>query len=123
MRTPYELMAFSILPRARALVAKELLEMGHSQVAVAKLLGVTQPAVSQYLTQNRARRVALLETPAARKRIKQLAKSIAEGKDANKELCLFCEELKSPKSIKSLCSHHREIAEVPENCGLCEVVS
>jgi len=110
------------LPRVRALIAKELLEMGHSQVKVAKMLGVTQPAVSQYLTQNRAKRVDFLETPVTQKRIKGLAKAIAEGKDANCELCVFCEELKS-KNRKALCAFHREIAEIPEGCELCGVVS
>ncbi len=49
MKTGYEIAYLEIMPRFRRAVAKELHAEGTSQMAIAKLLGVTQAAVSKYL--------------------------------------------------------------------------
>jgi len=50
---PYELASKYVAPRVRALVAVKLVrEYGVSQVRVSKLLGVTQPMVSKYLSED-----------------------------------------------------------------------
>lgn len=49
MHPPCELMVESFLPAMRGLVAHDLAKKGFSQSKISKLLGVTQPAVNQYL--------------------------------------------------------------------------
>ncbi|MBM3898428.1 MAG: hypothetical protein FJ358_07915 [Thaumarchaeota archaeon] len=49
MHPPCELMTETFLPAMRGLVAHELAKKGFSQSKISKLLGVTQPAVNQYL--------------------------------------------------------------------------
>ena len=60
--TPCELAVRDILPAIRALVVIELYNRGLKQKEIAKLLGLTQPAVSYYLNRRRAKRVQLLES-------------------------------------------------------------
>ena len=49
MHPPCELMVETFLPAMRGLVAHELAKKGFSQSKISKLLGVTQPAINQYL--------------------------------------------------------------------------
>ncbi len=55
MRFDLEVVAEDILPAVRSIVAKELsTEYGLNQQEIADKLGLTQPAVSQYLSKSRA---------------------------------------------------------------------
>ncbi len=60
--TPCELAVRDILPAIRALIVIELHNRGLKQKEIAKLLGLTQPAVSYYLNRRRAKRIQLLES-------------------------------------------------------------
>jgi len=60
MILPEELASKSVIPAIRALVVKRLVEEhGMTQQQAAKLLGVTQPAVSKYLHQKRGAAIRL----------------------------------------------------------------
>jgi XRE family transcriptional regulator, thiamine biosynthesis regulator len=60
MHPPCEMMVDSFLPSMRALVARKLSEDGLSQGKVASLLGLTQAAVSNYLSSPSSRQMAAL---------------------------------------------------------------
>jgi len=75
MILPEELASKSVIPAIRALVVKRLVEdHGMTQQEAAKLLGVTQPAVSKYLHQKRGAAIKL----GGIKEIDQAAGEIAE---------------------------------------------
>ena len=60
MILPEELASKSVIPALRALIVKRLVEdHGMTQQQAAKLLGVTQPAVSKYLHQKRGAAIRL----------------------------------------------------------------
>jgi len=60
MILPEELASKSVIPAIRALIVKRLVEeYGMTQQQAAKLLGVTQPAVSKYLHQKRGAAIRL----------------------------------------------------------------
>lgn len=60
MILPEELASKSVIPAIRALVVKRLVEdHGMTQQQAAKLLGVTQPAVSKYLHEKRGAAIKL----------------------------------------------------------------
>ena len=73
MRTVCEIVVHDILPTLRAAVAKDLINSYNlNQGETAKLLGVSQPAVSQYLRQLRGKN-NLLENKAVADEIKELS--------------------------------------------------
>ena len=86
-----------ILPLARSLIAKKLVDAyGFSQTNAAKRMGISQPAVSQYRKNIRGRKTGLLaENPQFTEIANDIAKRIAEGstnpEQVSKEMCRFCE--------------------------------
>ncbi len=53
MKSPCEIVVWDVLPSIRAAVAEELVKRGLAQKEVSKLLGITPPAVSQYVSKKR----------------------------------------------------------------------
>ncbi|HUI40108.1 MAG TPA: helix-turn-helix domain-containing protein [Methanothrix sp.] len=49
MKFPCEIIVWDVLPSIRAAIAKELVKRGISQKEVSQMLGITPPAVSQYV--------------------------------------------------------------------------
>jgi len=75
MILPEELASKSVIPAIRALIVKRLVEdHGMTQQEAAKLLGVTQPAVSKYLHEKRGAAIRLIGI----KQIDQATSEIAE---------------------------------------------
>ena len=117
-----EIVVQDVLPAVRALVAKELMEKYKmTQTDVAKKLGVTQAAVSQYSRHLRGYKVkALVKDNSVKKEIEKLAKSVASGEMdaiiAMKELCLICSLIRKRKII---CNIHKNSSACLENCTLC----
>lgn len=98
MRFLCEVVAFDILPAARSLIAKKLMEKhGFSQKQVATSMGITQPAVSQYRTNSRGYRIELfLKSPQALAGLEDITKRLSQGmafEQLESELYHICERL------------------------------
>ena len=117
-----EIIVQDILPAIRALIAKELIN-NHSmtQQEVAKKLGVSQAAVSQYRREMRGFKVKILQKDkTVIESIEDLASRLASGDldsvTASEQCCLICKTLRNKKLI---CELHMEAAPNFENCKFC----
>ncbi|MFH1786972.1 MAG: helix-turn-helix domain-containing protein [archaeon] len=122
MRTPCELIVKFYLPAVRSQVAKELDKKGLTQSEIAKVLGVTQAAVSKYLSGK------LDPTSSAISRlpeIKSTAKEIADGIYSKKlnthtalaKLCRTCRKL---KGAHHFCPFHSDLQPgFDQDCAIC----
>ncbi|HDL85575.1 MAG TPA: helix-turn-helix domain-containing protein [Candidatus Acetothermia bacterium] len=116
MRSPCEIIIWYVLPRIRSELAKELVNLGLPQKEVAKRLGITQPAVSQYLREKRGRGIEFKENVMLA--IRKLAKDLADDVIDNLifGVCEICTRIREDKT---LCRLHKEQEIVPEDCNLC----
>ena len=106
MSLPCERAVSVILPLIRAEIAKSLiLDFKLTQIEAAKLLGLTQAAVSQYITSKRGYRLRIDESSPGARSIKETAKELAEGRLSDSELlnklCDICHTIRAnSKGIK-----------------------
>ena len=107
MSTNCEAVARQVLPLYRAFVAKELIEKhGCTQVQVAKKLGTTQAAISQYITSKRGfKGVSNYETISAdiRNAAAKVAKRMVEADMTREQFsAAFCELCLALREAKKL---------------------
>ncbi len=100
-RAPCETAVWHILPAIRSEVAKELVKCGLSQKEISERLGITQPAVSQYVTSKRGSNVAMNDE--VTELIQTLAHDVAEENDIdlNVRVCEICTHIKGDDSCVS----------------------
>lgn len=122
---PCEAVTNYLLPLVRRLLAQELVNRhGMSQVRTAKILGVTQPAISNYLsTELRLRRSPLEDgLEEVREMVKALAQDLLNGRLTQFELmnriCGLCVRMRSGGPI---CAIHGEDVPAIEayQCSFC----
>ncbi len=102
-RAPCEIAIWHILPTIRSEVSKELVKFGLSQKEISERLGITQPAVSQYVTSKRGTNVTL--SSEVRVLIRSLAQDVVEESeiDLNLRMCEICTRIKGNEA----CVHFR----------------
>lgn len=117
-----EVIVTTILPAIRSLITKELLKTyGLTQKQVAELLGLTQPAISQYNREYRGFNIKLLEKdPEIIKIIDDLTEQIYERKLTPDQILLsFCNICKKVRENRIICSLHEEIYPQIAPCLKC----
>jgi predicted transcriptional regulator len=117
-KTPCEIIIWKILPTMRSELARNLVEeFGLSQREAAKKLGLTDAAVSQYLSKKRG--TARITDDGLKKEIRASAKRIAEGKADHvvAELCLICQYFKERKLLNKI--YKAETGENLPDCLIC----
>ncbi|WP_346297658.1 XRE family transcriptional regulator [Geoglobus acetivorans] len=102
MKTPCELYASKIVPAIRGELARELVGRGHKKKDVAKMLGITVAAVSQYVHRNRG----VAENEYIKSKIKEIADAIEEGTMTEEEksslLCEICSIFRREVDVKQI---------------------
>jgi uncharacterized protein len=100
MKSPCELIVWDILPSIRAATAEELVKRGISQKEVSKMLGITPPAVSQYVSKKRGYNIEFRED--IRQSIGKLADDLIEERVKGNELvpriCEICRMLQDDEA-------------------------
>ncbi len=122
MKTPCELVVRTVLPTVRASIARELVkEHGMKQKEAARILGITDAAVSQYLSDKRAvkRGLHAFRSKQFDELVKQAARVIASSPgevETMRAMCLCCSSI---RASRLLCPLHEEIAPQLRNCKYC----
>ncbi|MDD4160942.1 MAG: helix-turn-helix domain-containing protein [Methanothrix sp.] len=100
IKSPCEQIVWDVLPSIRAALAEELIKRGISQKEVSKMLGITPPAVSQYVSKKRGYNIEFRED--IRQAIGKLADDLieekAKGNELVKRICGICRMLQDDES-------------------------
>jgi len=123
MSIPCEVAVKCVLPSVRAMIAKELTSKHDlKQEEVARLLGVSQPAISLYYRKMRGKSIDLENDPDIEKLIEGLADSLAKRGLSRREFIIrFCEICKAIRAKGLLCKMHKAFdpALNIDECRLC----
>jgi uncharacterized protein len=111
---PQEVEVFYILPAIRRELTIAFKALGKPQKEIAQLLGVTEAAVSQYMSQKRAADVQFPEEIA--KDIRLAAPRITDYGSMIKETQAI---LAKSKQGRFICKMHEQVAEIPKGCDVC----
>ena len=110
MKIPCELVCNFILPNVRALIAKEAIRKGMKQKDIAKKLGLTEAAVSQYLKGKRATKLKKLKFKKVERKIEKLTNKMVNENisdaEITKSMCEICSLLRSSLLLSKL---HKKI--------------
>lgn len=97
MKTHCEIVVKEILPGIRSMIAKELVQVYNmNQCEAAKALGISQPAISQYLREMRGKKY--VTDAAVAEEIKKLSEKIfrkeIDSGNIAAEFCNICDKIK-----------------------------
>ena len=130
MKPPCEIVVRYLLPTLRAMVVEELSEQyGLKQEQSARRLGMTQSAISYYLSGSRGagkignhRMTALRKNPRVKGAVKQIAKGIANDRMTTMQMIdELCETCKALRSRDDVCKMHIEaVPSIGRTCNLCQ---
>src|SRR3989344_90462 len=98
LRHPQEIEVWYVIPAIRKELAVDLVKRGKSQRQVAKILGITEAAVSQYLKNKRANDLTL--PPEVKDFLKKAVEKIRDKKTAYRQIQ---EVSKYVRESKALC--------------------
>ena len=123
MLTPCEVAVKCALPSVRAMVANELMT-NHSlkQAEAAKLLGISQPAVSLYQQKLRGNSIDLGSDAEISAMVNQHAEALVSGTRTYEDLLLsFCEICRTIRSKGFMCKIHKAFdpAVDLDKCDFC----
>ena len=99
MKAPCENVVWYVLPAIRSELAKELAKV-MSQKEISEILGITQAAVSQYVSNKRGSRIELQDD--IRAAIADLADDITGGgtDDPTLTICEICKKIREDEHCK-----------------------
>ena len=118
MKPPCEIVVWYIIPAIRSELAKELLNLGMKQKDVSELMDITQPAVSQYITDKRGSGIKLNDD--VRQMIKDFARELSEGEATKAQLisrtCSICKHVETVDVLDQL---NIDKSELGDDCQSC----
>ena len=115
-----EIMVGDVFPAVRAIIAKELTEtLNYTQSDTARIMGVTQPAISQYKKEFRGTKVKiLLDNEHINLALRQAARKLTTLKSPfdSHIMCDLCLEIRNEGL---LCKLHRQAVPALSSCDTC----
>ena len=123
MKAPCEIVVWYVIPAIRSELAKELLNLGMKQKDVSEIMSITQPAVSQYITDKRGSGVKLDDN--VKNMIKEFAGELYDGSSTKYDLisrtCYICKHIKTADVLEQLGMDASDFGEDCETCIGSEV--
>ncbi|MBI5229073.1 hypothetical protein HY991_03100 [Candidatus Micrarchaeota archaeon] len=122
MLFPCEIVVKRFLPAMRAEITKELARKEFTQEEIAGLLGLTQAAVSKYLSGDYGKEIKVFEkNQEVREEARKIANEIADGKLKTRgiirETCITCRKFRDKGRI---CYLHIRETPLDKYCELCK---
>jgi len=118
MRPPCEIVVWYVIPSIRAKLAKELLKLGMKQKQISELLDITQPAVSQYISDKRGHGIKFDDH--TQNMIRIFARDLMDQDlDQTNIIGRTCEICKNIKAEEIICQLHKEKDKIPSSCDVC----
>ncbi len=108
MRSFCEVIASEVLPSFRSIITKELIDTHDlTQKEVADLLGITQPAVSQYIKESRGLKVRSIEKhpeimPIINDIVNDLINQNHDKKIVGSKVCRICRKVRENNLLDEL---------------------
>lgn len=123
MKPPCEIIVWYVIPAIRSELAKELLKLGMKQKEVSELMDITQPAVSQYITDKRGSGICLKDN--VKGMIHGFAKDLYEGNaskiDLVPKVCKICKKVETTDVLEQLGIDKSDLGEDCQSCLGSEV--
>lgn len=119
MKSYCEVVVTSVLPAIRSIITKDLIETHKlTQEEAADLLGITQPAISQYMKEARGVKVRILEkNQELIKMLNDLTIDIlnrnVNEKNIGMRICNICKKLKDDGSLMKIKNYKFSDVECP----------
>jgi predicted transcriptional regulator len=118
MRVPCQITQWYLLPALSAELVREMKKLGVKQADIARQMGVTPAAVSQYVKGKRGRSITF--TPEIGRRIAKFAKRMAASEIGEEELSReMCELCILARRSRVVCGIHKGITGHDRSCSLC----
>jgi predicted fused transcriptional regulator/phosphomethylpyrimidine kinase/predicted transcriptional regulator len=122
LRLPSEIVVADVLPTLRVMLARELEARGLTQEEIAEHLGITQAAVSKYVTDEERLEERISEHPRTARTVERIADGLADGSmDGYDALAAVLELIRAFEDRGPICELHEEA--MPElrglGCDLC----
>ena len=118
MKPPCEIVVWYVIPAIRSELAKELLNLGMKQKDVSELMDITQPAVSQYITDKRGSGIKLDEN--VKMMVKDFAFELFTGESTKADLiprtCKICKNVKTSDVLEQLGISKSDLADDCQSC-------
>ncbi len=118
MKSPCEIVVWYVIPAIRSELAKELLNLGMKQKDVSEIMDITQPAVSQYITDKRGSGIKFDEN--VKGMIREFAYELSIGESNKADLisrtCVICKNVETSDVLNQL---GVDKSELDENCQSC----
>jgi hypothetical protein len=118
VRPPCEIVVWYVIPTIRSELAKELLNLDMKQKQISDVLDITQPAVSQYISDKRGHGIKF--EVEVQDMIKDFARDLVVGKatqmDIIPKMCEICKKIKAEEVV---CQIHKDKDNIPLNCNAC----
>ena len=123
MKPPCEIVVWYVIPAIRSELAKELLNLGMKQKDVSELMDITQPAVSQYITDKRGSGIKLDDQ--VKGMVQEFARELSEGEATKADLiprtCKICKNVKTADVLVQLNIDKSELGDDCQSCLGSEV--
>ena len=118
MKPPCEIVVWYVIPAVRSELAKGLLNCGMKQKDISKLMDITQPAVSQYITDKRGSGIKFNDN--VKEMIHEFARQLSVGEATKSDIiprtCAICKKVNIIDVLEQLDINKSELGEDCQSC-------